>query len=118
MLEKSDERRFVKWIKKAIGELLDRWIFLPMGRLFIIEFKRKGEGELLRRQELEIKQLRELGYDVEVHDDAGEAIAAVETRLEATRLYAQGREVHAAKLLRGSLARSRVREDKYKSRRS
>lgn len=124
-LEVTDENRFVKWLKKnklkwkkkAIGELLDRWIFLPKGKLFIIEFKRKGQGELSRRQVSEIKELRRLGYDVEVHDDADEAIKAIIDRMEAARLSAKGNKVSSTKLLRRSLSRSRIREDRYKPRR-
>ena len=123
-LEKLIEDRLVRWLKrnkikwrrKAFGELLDRWIFLPNGHLFVIELKRRG-GRLSPRQSLEIRELRELGYDIEVHDDAEEAIQAIRDRLEAARLSKEGDKVRAAKLLRGSVLRSWIREDKYQPRR-
>lgn len=120
VLEKSIERKFtqwlkknkIKWKKKAPGELLDRWLLLPAGHLFIVELKR-SRGKLLRRQIKEIKELRQLGYDVEVHDNADEAIEAVKIRLEAAFLSEKGDTIRAGKLLRRSISRSRVREDKY-----
>ena len=123
-LEKVGEAKFtrwlkknkIKWKKKAPGELLDRHLYLPNGHLFIIEFKRTL-GTLLRRQIHEIKELRDLGYDVEVHDNADEAIKAVCDRLEATRLSKEGDQVSATELLRRSLSRSRTRENRYKPRR-
>jgi hypothetical protein len=121
-LEKVGEAKFVRWLKKnkikqkkkAYGELLDRWIFLPMGHLFIVEFKRKKGGVLKRRQIIEINELKELGYDVEVHDDADEAIEAVRRRMEAQRLPEKSREVHARELLCWDVPRSRTGEDQYK----
>ncbi len=122
-LEEKIEARLVTWLKKnkikykkkAYGELLDRWIFLPGGKLFIIELKRP-EGYLKRRQEIEISVLRRLGYDIEVHDNEIEAIEAIGARLEATRLSKEGHEDDARKLLARSLSRSRARENKYHSR--
>jgi hypothetical protein len=91
VLEKTIEGRVVSWArkrgikvkKKFAGDLLDRYFFLPHGRLFIIEFKRPG-GKLSPRQGRVIKELEELGYDVEVHDNAEEAIEAIQRRLEAS----------------------------------
>lgn len=98
-LEKKIEGRFVRWLKKnkikfkkkELGELLDRWVFLPNGRLFIIEFKRPT-GKLSRRQVIEIRDLRRLGYDVEVHTSSEEAIEAIKSRLEATCVSEEGHE--------------------------
>ena len=126
VLEKRIEAKLTAWLKKnkikckkkAAGELLDRWLLLPGAHLFILELKRPDQGSLSKRQVKEIKELRSLGYDVEVHDNADEAIEAVEARLEATRLSEKGDKVHAAKLLRRSLSRSRLREDKYNPRRN
>lgn len=91
-LESSSEEAFVRWLKrnkikwekKATGALLDRKIYLPRGHLFIIEFKRKDSGRLKRTQVKEIRELRALGYDVEVHDEVKEAIKAVQERLNGT----------------------------------
>lgn len=104
-------------MKKPPGSLLDQWLLLPAAHLFVIEMKRLGakiKRGTQKRQWREIEELRKLGYDVEVHDNADEAIQAVEDRLEAARLSKEGREVHAQKLLRRSLTRSRARENKYK----
>lgn len=120
VLEKTIEAKFVRWLKqnkikwrqKERGALLDRWIMLPNGYLFIVELKRPI-GELSPRQITEIIELRKLYYDIEVHDNADEAIKAISDRLEAARLSKEGDKIHAAKLLRGSILRSRAREDKY-----
>lgn len=58
----------------------DRLICLPR-KPFWIEFKRKGES-LSKLQVYRIKKLKELGYDIEVHDDPEEAIEAIKRRLE------------------------------------
>jgi hypothetical protein len=125
--EKIEEAKLVRWLKKnkikckkkAIGELLDRWLLLPEAHLFILELKKKNalvNPKTGRRQLKEIKDLRELGYDVEVHDSASEAIKAIELRLEAARLSKTGHKVYAEELLRGSLLRSWTRDDKYYAR--
>jgi len=119
-LEKSIEASLVNWLRKnkikwkskASGELLDRWILLPDGHLFVIELKRPS-GKLSKLQVIEIDQLRRLGYDVEVHDEASEAIEAVKCRMEAARLSKEGHKVSASELMRGSILRSWAREDKY-----
>lgn len=54
----------------------------PDGRLFFIEFKRPGE-EPTPLQWDTINSLRAAGFDVEVHDNAEEAIAALQRRLAA-----------------------------------
>lgn len=120
-LEKSIEGGVMKWAKsnkikskiKSAGELLDRWFILPGGHLFIIEFKRPGKGKLSKRQINEIKELRSLGYDVEVHDDKKEAIESIKLRLEATRLSKESNKILSTEPIRRSILRSRVREDKY-----
>jgi len=124
VLEKVTEGKLTRWLKKNKikfkkkypGELLDRMVFLPYGHLFIIELKRKMLGSLSRRQIKEIQSLRSLGYDVEVHDDADEAIAAIAARLESQRLHEEGHKVRADAIMRGLLSRSRARENKYKPR--
>lgn len=118
VLEKQIENKVVKWAKrrkiklkkKERGELLDRWFMLPAGRLFIIEFKRPG-GSIKKRQTKEIKELKELGYDVEIHDNSEEAIQAITSRLEATQVSDKGGKVHASKRMRRTLPRSRSRKN-------
>ena len=98
VLEKEEEARFTRWLKrnkikfkkKAYGELLDRWVLLPYGHLLIIELKRKDGGVLSRRQEIEVAELQKLGYDVEVCYGADRAIEEVRKRLEAPRVPKEG----------------------------
>lgn len=87
VLEKHIEAKAVAWAKRAgikvkvkmFGEHLDRWFFFPNGHLYIIEFKRPGQVPTPRQQK-EIDELKELGFDVEVHDDSDEAITALRKR--------------------------------------
>ncbi len=58
----------------------DREFYLPGGKPLLIEFKRPGEG-LAPLQEKTIAELRKIGYDIEVHDDKDEAIAAIKARM-------------------------------------
>jgi len=64
-------KSFVKVKKKVFGEQLDRWFLFPKGFLYIVEFKRPG-SRLTALQEQELKELIELGYCVEVHDNVEE----------------------------------------------
>jgi hypothetical protein len=59
----------------------DRLFPIPDGRPFFIEFKRAG-GALTPLQTELHKQLHKNGYDVEVHDNAKEAIEAIKRRLD------------------------------------
>jgi Asp-tRNA(Asn)/Glu-tRNA(Gln) amidotransferase A subunit family amidase len=58
----------------------DRMFLLP-GKPFWVEFKRSGDVELRPLQEHKIGILKDLGYDVEVHSDYNEAMAAIVGRL-------------------------------------
>lgn len=116
-LEKKIEGRVIKWLKKNKikfkrkhpGELLDRHIYLPTGHLLIIEFKRPGE-KLFKRQEREIKELRKLGYDVQIHDDSEEAIQAIQARILETQISAaQGAKGNAAARVSCTISRPRLR---------
>jgi len=64
-------------IKLSIGEgWPDRVFLLPGGRVFFIEFKRPGQKPTslqLRRQSI----LRQLGFQVEVHDAADVVFRAI-----------------------------------------
>lgn len=58
----------------------DRLFLIPGGIPFLIEFKAPGEKpEGLQTHRIAV--LRALGYDVEVHDDYTEAMAAINRRL-------------------------------------
>ena len=60
----------------------DQEFFVPGGKPFLIEFKADGE-EPRKLQAYIHKQLKEAGYDIEVHTNHLEAIAAIKRRLEA-----------------------------------
>jgi uncharacterized protein YyaL (SSP411 family) len=63
----------------------DRMFLIPGGRPLFIEFKKPGEKPT--KKQLHIHTLlRELGYQVEVHDDATTAVQAIAKALEAARL--------------------------------
>lgn len=74
----------------------DRIFFIP-NRPLLIEFKRPGEKDNTSpRQEYIHDILRELGYDVQVHDNKDEALAAIKAaKLEAARLSKARHQVHA-----------------------
>lgn len=101
-LERVAEYKTVRWATKNSvkvktklrSERLDRWFLLPGGRPFIIEFKRKDKKPS-KLQEHEINELKRLGYDIEVHECAEEAIAAIKKRVEATRLHEKSNKIHA-----------------------
>lgn len=54
----------------------DRQFFIKGGRPLLIEFKRPGE-QPTGKQILMHEMLRSIGYDVQVHDNEDEAIAAI-----------------------------------------
>jgi hypothetical protein len=90
----------------------DRLFFIPGGRPLFIEFKRPGE-KLDPLQQHRINLLKELGYEVETHDNASDAIDAVERAVhrsavgavEATQIPIESRQV--ARRARRSRAVSR-----------
>jgi hypothetical protein len=68
-------------IKMTVGDgWPDRLFILKDGRTFWIEFKAPG-GELKGKQTLKASLLRELGHDVEVHDNYPDAMEAIERRI-------------------------------------
>jgi hypothetical protein len=70
----------------------DRVFWLPGGKPLLIEFKQPG-GELEPKQ-IEIHaQLRRLGYDVQVHDNAAEAFSAVIDAVDTPRLPKESRQI-------------------------
>lgn len=72
----------------------DRIFWIPGGRPLLIEFKRPGE-EPRPKQEYIQNQLRKLGYQVEVHDNAIRAFQSVINAVESSRLPKEGREILA-----------------------
>jgi hypothetical protein len=87
-IERSVARRCrVKSVKlKDLGAAgyPDRLFFVPGGRPLLIEFKRPGEvpGPL---QEYTHRQLRRLGYQVEVYDDIATALRAIARAVAAAK---------------------------------
>lgn len=88
VLESSIEKPTVKYAKKRYNvdgvkmnilgrrSMPDRMLLFP-GTPRWIEFKRPGEKPTQLQAE-KIKQLRELGYEVEVHDNKEKAFAAID----------------------------------------
>ena len=122
MLEKQIESPVVKWAKKAgikvkkkvFADQLDRWFFFPSGHLYIQEYKVPGK-KLTPLQQMEIEELLQLGFDVEVHDDKDTAIAALRLRaargwqprkVEAPQIPERFRSVVTGPRLRGAVRRS------------
>jgi prefoldin subunit 5 len=102
-LESSIERRVIK-LAAQIGVLNikvkqtgwpDRQFMIPGGKPLFIEFKRPGE--VPRPLQLFIHdQLRKLGYQVEVHTDADEALKSITEKLnslDASRVSKKRRKV-------------------------
>jgi hypothetical protein len=72
----------------------DRIFWIPGGRPLMIEFKRPGEAPS-PKQEYIHGQLRQLGYQVEVHDNAIRAFQAGIDAVETTRLSEESRKILA-----------------------
>lgn len=76
----------------------DQCYWIAGGRPFLIEFK--AEGEDPRKLQAYIhEQLRNNGYDVEVHTDAAEAIAALKRRIAGAQDTAAALDLHTARLV-------------------
>lgn len=96
-LEKVIEQAFLKKMKKAHPKIRcpkfsaigwrswpDRVIFLPGGKVILIEFKRKGEGPTPGQKECH-DYLRSIGHLVLVTYDENEALEFVGRYLERIR---------------------------------
>jgi hypothetical protein len=96
----------------------DRLFFIRGGRPLFIEFKRPG-SKLDTLQKHRINLLKELGYDVETHDNATDAIRAIEravyrasvSAVEATQVSVEGSEVARRARRRRALSRPRAWQD-------
>lgn len=90
-LERNVERRFVERAKPlgcrtrklngaGFRDWPDRLVLAPRGVVMLIEFKRPG-GRATPKQALLHEQLRALGHDVRVFDDADRALQALLEKL-------------------------------------
>lgn len=87
----------------------DRCFFIEGGKPLLIEFKRPGE-EPEPRQEYIHAILRELGYEVQVHDNKDKALQAIRSaKMEAARLPKACDKVHAGAAGGRRSARPRTR---------
>ena len=90
----------------------DRIFFIPGGRPLLIEFKSRGKKPR-PLQEHRINTLLNLGYDVEVHDDAAKAARSILAHLEAATLPKEGYEVSLGARLRRAVLEAGKKKDKH-----
>jgi len=88
----------------------DRIFWLPGGKPFLIEFKKPGEEP--RPSQIRIHDyLRSLGYKVEVHDNAIDALEATIKAVDSTRLSKESRQILAGARRMCVILRSRSGEN-------
>lgn len=121
-LESKIEREAVRLVYKHLGitgsKLIvvgstgypDRIFWVPGGKPLLIEFKKIG-GLVQPKQNYIHTQLRDLGYHVEVHNNALDAFQSVIKAVEASRLSKKGCEVLVRARSVCALLRSRSGED-------
>ena len=73
----------------------DRLFPIPGGKPFFIEFKRPGEKPTELQAHMH-QQMKETGYDIEVHDNKDEALDALQKRLIAAGYPVRRRRCHSA----------------------
>lgn len=88
----------------------DRIFWVPGGRPVLIEFKRLGE-EPTPKQKYIHDQLKQLDYQVEVHDNAIRAFSTIIEAVATTRLSKKGRKILARARGICVILRSRFGED-------
>lgn len=88
----------------------DRLFWLPGGKPLLIEFKVPG-GDPEPKQDHIHDWLRELGYEVQVHDNAIDAFQATIDAVAASCISKESRQILARARLRCAVLRSRSRED-------
>lgn len=75
----------------------DELFLIGFQRVMFIEFKDPDEGVLEPKQIYKINLLKEMGYDVQVHDNEQQAIEAItRARMEAAQLSEEGVKIHAS----------------------
>lgn len=65
-----------KWVSPGVRGVPDRIVILPGGRVYFVEVKRPG-GKPRADQVVQLRQLRELGCNVYVVDDADKFFAEI-----------------------------------------
>ena len=70
----------------------DRIFWIPGGKPLLIEFKRPGQ-KVRQKQKYIHGQLKKLGYQVEVHEDAIRAFQAVIKAVDSTQLSKESRKI-------------------------
>ena len=88
----------------------DRIFWVPGGKPLIIEFK-TPDGVLSPKQIYHIERLKKDGYNVEVCDNAIDALYAAIRAVEATSLSEEGRKILVRARSRWSVLRARARKD-------
>ena len=88
----------------------DRIFWLPGGKPLMIEFKAPGEEPRPKQKQVH-NYLRELGYRVEVHDNAIKAFESVIAAVDTTQLSEESLEILARASSICPLLRSRAGED-------
>jgi len=88
----------------------DDLFLIPYGRPLLIEFK-WGDYTPEPKQEYWHKIFKDLGYDVQVHNDVDEALAAIAVEVVAATLYEKGRKVSLGAWCRDPDVRSRIAQD-------
>lgn len=89
----------------------DRLFFIPGGRPLLIEFKRPGEQPTPKQLHIH-QQLRNLGYQVEIHDHADRAFRNIAAAMATARLSKEGCEIFARACRRGTFPRPRTRKNR------
>lgn len=93
---------------KILGEdgYPDRLFWIPGGKPLLFEFKRPGEDP--RPNQIEIHNyLRQLNYQVEIHDNVADAFESIIETLETTQLSKKERKILARARRRSLVLRSR-----------
>lgn len=93
----------------------DDLFLIPGGRPLFIEFKWEAM-QLEPKQEYWHKILEDLGYDVQVHNNVEQALAAIAVEVVAAALHAARGEVSARAWSRNPYARSRFAENLHYTR--
>lgn len=70
----------------------DRLYLLGCGQVLFVEYKDPDEGEVAPKQVYMITMLKEMGYNVQIHDNEQQALKAIESaKVDAARLPKEGR---------------------------